>query len=162
MRKNRKSLPKRKLLLSETDGKRSFSTAFPWLRYTHDNQRRRGALDRILQEGVRLRALLHDLLDVSRLNHVDLNIQRVPHDVLALLREVVEKYQMTVQTHRFHPIVQDAPHLSKCIGWIDHLRIDQILENLLTKAVKYSSRGGEIEIGLRCGAGNDGTIWEAL
>lgn len=139
-----------------------FTELLQMMEHTLDDQRRRNALERILQEGVRLRALLHDLLDVSRLDHVHMDIQRVPHDVLALLQEVVEKYQVTVQTHCFHLIVQDAPHLSECVGWIDHLRIAQVLENLLTNAVKYSPRDSEIEIGLHCGAETDGTIREAL
>lgn len=128
----------------------------------HRDQRRRDALERILQEGVRLRTLLHDLLDVSRLDYARLNIQLAPHDLFALVRELVEKYRMTERTHRFRLTLQDVSHLSELMGWIDRLRIAQVLENVLMNAVKYSPKGEEIEVGLCCLTGADGATLGVL
>ncbi|HLG63707.1 MAG TPA: ATP-binding protein [Ktedonosporobacter sp.] len=113
------------------------------------NQRRLDALERIQQEGVRLRVLLHELLDVSRLDHARLDIQQAPHDLLDLVQELVEKYRATVRTHHFRLTIQDASHLLQFIAWIDRLRIEQTLENLLSNAAKYSPAGRVIEMGLR-------------
>jgi len=128
----------------------------------HGDKRRRDALECMLQEGARLRALLHDLLDVSRLDYAHLNIQRAPHDLLALVRTLVEKYQMTERTHRFRLAIQDVSHLPELVGWIDRLRITQVLENVLMNAVKYSPRDSEIEVGLRRLTEVDGAVREAL
>src|SRR5581483_2824233 len=120
--------------------------------------RRRDALERIQQEGARLRGLLHELLDVSRLDHARLDIQQAPHDLPTLLQELVEKYRITTRTHHFRLTVQDTSHPPQLIGWIDCLRIEQALENLLSNAAKYSPTGKEIEVGLRRLVG-EALIW---
>src|SRR5579885_1680117 len=122
------------------------------------DRRRRDALERIQQEGARLRALLHELLDVSRLGHARLEIHQAPHDLLALLRELAEKYRVMVRTHHFRLTIQETPRLDQFIGWIDRLRIEQVLENLLSNATKYSPAGREIEMGVRCSA-KEALIW---
>ena len=97
----------------------------------------------IVRSADRLATLINDLLDVSRLRAGQLRIARAPVDLLALLREAVDRAgEHHGETHR---ITLDAPpRLGPVPG--DAVRLDQVLTNLLDNAAKYSPRGGVIAV----------------
>jgi signal transduction histidine kinase len=90
----------------------------------------------------RLTALVEDLLDVSRISagRLSLNFEEV--DLSTLVSEVAERYR---------PQLQEAGcelkmHLAHSIqGKLDHLRMEQVLINLLTNAAKYAP-GTPVEV----------------
>ncbi len=103
------------------------------------------ALTEIEQATTRLDKLTEDLLDVTRLQAGRLILSRKPTDVVALIRHQVMQAQITTKQHTFS---FETP-LSSLMVEIDHVRIEQVLSNLLGNAVKYSPQGGPIEIVLR-------------
>ena len=92
----------------------------------------------------RLVRLTNDLLDTSRLQAGQLVLQRVSTDLLGLCRRVVDRWQKTTIRHQlaFHT---DSLQLEAII---DPQRIEQVLSNLLTNAIKYSPQGGPIHVTL--------------
>ncbi len=93
----------------------------------------------------RLTVLTEDLLDVSRLktDHLRLRLQAV--DLAAFAREVAERYRDQL-TER-HWLTVDA--VEACPLQVDVDRLEQVLANLITNAVKYSPDGGAITIAVR-------------
>jgi len=91
------------------------------------------------QGSERLSRLVNQLLDISRLEGGKLRLERSQIDVVALVRDVVERTQSQAPSADIG--VQGAESLWL---WADPLRIEQVLVNLLDNAVKYSPRGGEI------------------
>lgn len=91
----------------------------------------------------RLTRLVDDLLDVSRLalGRVQLHRQRVRLD--ALVREMVARLQAVTPNHRLA-----LGLLTESFVDADQDRIEQVLLNLLTNAVKFSPGGGDIDIAI--------------
>jgi signal transduction histidine kinase len=89
-----------------------------------------------------LAKLTEDLLDVTRVQAGQFQLQRSLTDLVALTRQVVEKIRTT--TDRHHLSVQTS--LAHLWASVDAFRLEQVLSNLLTNAIKYSPQGGPIEV----------------
>lgn len=90
----------------------------------------------------RLSTLTEDLLDVSRLQAGQLVLQRASTNLVSLVQRLVERFQKTTTRHQFafqpeHPILEAT---------IDLQRMEQVLSNLLTNAIKYSPQSGSIVV----------------
>ena len=113
------------------------------------NPRYQYAVTNIVKECEHLTQLIDDLLDVSRLEHVRLDVQRSYQDLLGPLKQLVTKYSHTTRTHHLRLTLEDLEPIDRLMGWFDLPRIEQILTNLMTNAIKYSPVGTEIEVGVR-------------
>jgi signal transduction histidine kinase len=90
----------------------------------------------------RMRRLVDDLLDVSRIDRRGgVSVEPGEIDLGVMVREAVARAQ---REHRDRPIRLEAPETLTIQA--DHDRIDQVLTNLLENAVKYSPDGGPIEV----------------
>lgn len=87
--------------------------------------------------------LINDMLDTRRIQHGRLEMQFRPFDLANLVRETAQALQAT--TNR-HTISVEAPPELRVTG--DAHRLEQVLNNLLTNAIKYSPKGGPIELKL--------------
>jgi K+-sensing histidine kinase KdpD len=83
----------------------------------------------------RLGHLVTQLLDVSRVQAGRLMLDRRPTDVAELTRSVVSHLDEQDDTPRI--IVRGPPHAT---AMVDPLRIEQVLTNLLSNALKYGPR----------------------
>jgi signal transduction histidine kinase len=83
---------------------------------------------------VRLNKLVLALLDVSRLEMGQLTIECEPLDVCGLARSVVREIAPTADDRRIELVCPDQPMLVNG----DALRLEQVLQNLLQNALKYS------------------------
>lgn len=88
--------------------------------------------------------LTTDLLDVTRMQAGEFELEWRLTDLVALTQRVVKKFQATTDQHhlRFHTALQELQ------ATVDGIRIEQVLSNLLSNAIKYSPEGGPIEITL--------------
>jgi PAS domain S-box-containing protein len=102
-------------------------------------------LNSISRAADRLGALIDDLLDVSRLQTGSLKIHRRRLDLRLLVEEVVDRYVATAPSHEFH---LELPERSAEVD-ADPLRLEQVLDNVLSNAVKYSPEGGVIDVSLQ-------------
>lgn len=108
--------------------------------------RDRRALDTIYNQCLRLNRLVGTLLDLTRLQEGRLVIQPTELDLRALVEQAVREVEPTLEKHT---IIVDAPPAPLIIQ-ADELRMEQVLQNLIQNAIKYSPHGGIITI--RCGA----------
>jgi signal transduction histidine kinase len=102
------------------------------------------ALVGIDQATGRMVELVDDLLDISRLQAGRFTLHPFPIDLVALTQRVITRLQLTTRRHRivFH---NGAEHL---VANLDPARMEQVLTNLLTNAIKYSPDGGTITLQL--------------
>ncbi len=108
-----------------------------------DGDQARLALQTIDQQSVKLNMLIGRLLDISRIEADKLVLERQSTDLSSLVRGLVAGIQNTTPQH---PINVSAP--DQLFAFIDGLRIEQILTNLLDNAIRYSPDGGSIEVAL--------------
>jgi signal transduction histidine kinase len=92
----------------------------------------------------RLDRLTKDLLDVARLQAGRLELRPEPTDLVALCRRVIAQFQQSTGHHR----LTFSTSLSPLLAHLDGGRIEQVLSNLLTNAIKYSPAGGPVEVTL--------------
>ena len=93
----------------------------------------------------RLTELTEDLLDVSRLQAGQLLLQRTPTNLVSLLHRVAQRLQKTTTRHHLEVKTELAP----LEVLLDPRRMEQVLSNLLTNAIKYSPQGGSVEVELK-------------
>jgi signal transduction histidine kinase len=108
----------------------------------------RSGLQHIEKQTGKLAALIGQLLDISRIDAGRLSIEQEVVNITSVVEGVVSIAQ--AQTDR-HALVVDAPE--SLPAYIDPLRIEQALVNLVTNAIKFSPDGGRIEITVRLDAG---------
>jgi PAS domain S-box-containing protein len=97
----------------------------------------------IEEEADRLNALIDNLLDASRIQAGVFKLERSEVDLPRLAKKVVEGFRWQTVRHEFElDFPDDYP-----LALADEARIRQVLDNLVSNAIKYSPQGGLIRIG---------------
>jgi len=108
-----------------------------------DTERLASALERIDEAQRKMNALINELMDFGRLQAgLPLTLQRRPTDIVALVREVAEEQQHATDRHNIR-VETTLPELK---GRWDAERVERVIANLVSNAIKYSPRGGEVVI----------------
>jgi PAS domain S-box-containing protein len=99
----------------------------------------------------RLDRMVQDLVDFTRLEARQLTLQRQSIDLGELVKEATERIALEAPERPIQLQAHDAP------VWVDvdPDRIAQVMDNLLTNAIKYGEPGTPIRIDLNLDAGAD-------
>ena len=103
---------------------------------------RQGAQALIERQVRRMTRLVDDLLDVSRISHGRLRLQRERIDLRVVLSNAIETLQSDIKERNHHLAVElpDAPVWLLADPW----RLEQVFVNLLANASKCTDPGGEL------------------
>lgn len=99
--------------------------------------------ERVSRMVQRLLRLIEDLSDLSSIDLGTLRLEQAKLDLVALVRDTTERVQATISSHRFEI---EAPDVLEVNG--DLNRLEQVVTNLLTNAVKYSPDATRVRIEL--------------
>ncbi|GMU07097.1 hybrid sensor histidine kinase/response regulator [Corallococcus caeni] len=91
----------------------------------------------------RMAKLVEDLLDISRLQAGRLSLELEPFDLSQLVLETRDRMAVLSQTHELKVEVPE-----RLEGTWDRGRLDQVLTNLLSNAIRYSPEGGQVLVRL--------------
>src|SRR5881296_3574021 len=98
-------------------------------------------LEVVYRQTGKLARLIDELLDVSRIQTGRIEFHYADVDIGELANEVATRMQLTTTAHEIAVTRDSTPTI---VADRDHL--EQVLNNLVTNAIKYSPRGGPIVI----------------
>jgi signal transduction histidine kinase len=110
-------------------------------------ERQAWLLQQVANAADRLVELTDDLLDVSRIQLDQLPFRPESFDITGFVRELVTRYREQLDDR--HRLTVSFPPVA-CIVAADAARLEQVVNNLLDNAVKYSPDGGAVEVTVRC------------
>ncbi|WP_224247662.1 HAMP domain-containing sensor histidine kinase [Hyalangium gracile] len=96
----------------------------------------------VRRQVARLDRMVGDLLDATRIEAGQLELQLEERDARELARGVVELYQSTGAGHELNLSLPESAVLLRCDG----ARIEQVLNNLVSNALKYSPAGTQVSV----------------
>jgi two-component system, OmpR family, sensor kinase len=103
------------------------------------------ALEEALQETARMSDLVDSLLTLARADEGRFDIYPQPVELEPLVREV---YETAVILGEAAGLSLSMPTLENAIVMGDRTRLRQLLLNLVTNAIKYTPRGGRVELAI--------------
>lgn len=107
------------------------------------------ALTNITEQSQHLTHLIEEMLDISRIEQTQFTLHCTDCDLLAILNRVVDN-QSRVTRHRHFRFLLEGMQPSEALpAYLDEHRMEQVFNNLIDNAIKYSSTDSTIEIGLR-------------
>ena len=114
-----------------------------------DSPRSQRALNQIVEQSQHLTTLIETMLDLSRIEQAHFPMKRAPHDIRELVIHAVEGQMATTRRHHLSLVLEGHEETDLLIGNVDEERLVQVVNNLMSNAIKYSPAGGEVEVGLR-------------
>jgi len=108
------------------------------------------ALEEALQESARMADLVESLLTLARADEGRFDLHREPVEMEPLVREVAETANILGEYAGLHvslPALQPVTILG------DRVRLRQLFLNLVTNAIKYTAKGGKVELRLEASDG---------
>ncbi len=104
---------------------------------------RKKFLFHINKEAETLASMLRDILDVSRLESgLGYSLRRTRCDASGIVRRAVDSFRDSCKKHRIQVSMPDQlPQLL-----VDGGRIEQVLDNIIGNAIKYSPEGGNVRV----------------
>ncbi|WP_308636960.1 cell wall metabolism sensor histidine kinase WalK [Paenibacillus silvisoli] len=101
----------------------------------------------IRNETERMIRLVTDLLHLSRLDSNQATLRRQQTNVPDMLEEVADRFSFQLRKKAIRASVRVEDSITSM--WLDRDQIDQVLDNLVSNAIKYTLDGGRIEIAAR-------------
>ena len=109
----------------------------------NDNQSTLDAIKVIRGETAKILRLTEDLLDASKMTAGRFTIVRENLDLVDLVSQIARKHSATSNHKIDLHIAENVPSIEG-----DPVRLSQVVENLVSNAVKYSPEGSTVTIGL--------------
>lgn len=115
------------------------------LAHVDDSERVNSCLEKILVSSEHLLDLINDILDVSRIESGKIVLSEQPVDLRRLLGDLRNVFLGQAQ-ERGIELVVDVAGLEHPDVLGDQLRMNQILVNTVGNALKYTDRGGRVDV----------------
>ncbi|MBW4469903.1 MAG: response regulator [Stenomitos rutilans HA7619-LM2] len=111
-----------------------------------DEARTQYALETIERNAKLQAQLIEDLLDVSRILQGKLSLNKGSISLAVTIRAALETVRLAAEAKNIQIHTMLEPEVGQVLG--DSSRLQQVMWNLLTNAVKFTSHGGDIEVRL--------------
>jgi len=99
----------------------------------------------------KLNVISDDLKDLQRIQHDKIQLTLEPVNLVASVHQTVSDIELIQPPHQPHPpiVVQTQPGGEPLVVLGDALRLEQIMQNLLTNALKYAPDSKRIDVRMR-------------
>jgi signal transduction histidine kinase len=99
-------------------------------------------LGQIVQTSDRMLELVKNLLDVNRLESGGIQMSIVSFDILPVIHSMQAQYEQQAKSKNIHIFVHNTATVSTVLA--DEQAVIQVLDNLISNAVKYSPHGKQV------------------
>jgi len=89
----------------------------------------------------RMIRMVNDLLQLSRMDQKDYSLQRERVEFAQFMNAIIDRFEINLPERI--TFTRDIPNESFTV-WIDTDKMTQVLDNIISNAIKYSPEGGEI------------------
>ncbi|MDO8265296.1 MAG: HAMP domain-containing sensor histidine kinase [Candidatus Parcubacteria bacterium] len=111
------------------------------------NKKQKEYLDDALENVGRMRKIINSLLDVAKIEENKYEMKKQPFKLEDIIESVVNDFSYWVKAYNCKIIFEKPDNTPEAFG--DNLKIRQVIENLISNALKYKTSGeGKIEIGI--------------
>lgn len=106
----------------------------------HDETQKHMMLEKIQEEVNSMSTLINDILMLSRIENMDIEVEMMPMKMKGLVDEVLESYQVELSKHdiTMHTDFTDLTYIG------NHQQIYTLLNNLIGNAIKYNIDHGHV------------------
>src|SRR5258706_9852061 len=111
---------------------------------TVDPEKARSLLETMDRQVGQMTRLVEDLLDISRITRGAIELRRETLEVGAEVRNAIESCHGQLESGGHEVVINGPPEPLYVVA--DRVRLQQILENLILNAAKYTNPGGRIEV----------------
>ncbi|HLR02324.1 MAG TPA: cell wall metabolism sensor histidine kinase WalK [Virgibacillus sp.] len=98
------------------------------------------------QETERMIRMVNDLLQLSRMDNEDYSWQKEQTNFTDYFHHIIDRFDMNVANSL--TLERNIPNAVLNV-WMDKDKITQVLDNIISNAIKYSPDGGTISLGLK-------------
>lgn len=110
-----------------------------------DKQQVADYLDKIMTSSQHLLSLINDVLDMSRIESGKVTIEESPMCISELLHDICTITQPEITARQLDFYI-DAKQIVNETFMGDHLRLQQVLLNILSNSIKFTAPGGKISL----------------
>lgn len=102
-----------------------------------------------IERNAKLQArLINDLLDISRITSGTLRLNKVPVDLASVIESVIDTMRLIAEAKAIKIETVLEPIVGYVLGDVD--RLQQIIGNLVSNAIKFTPEGGYIHVQVKC------------
>jgi len=98
----------------------------------------------IFQESDRLRRIINDLLDLSRIKSGKVEMEKVPNNLGSVIEMALANIQLTAEQKRI-VLEKNIPNHIRVFSF-DRDKMTQVMLNLLSNSIKYTLEGGKVSV----------------
>jgi len=109
-------------------------------------ERQHSFLKMVIRQVERLNELIDGLLDVSRIQNGRFVVEPTECDVALLLRETAQARLSVIAEEAGVSLHLDSPEVLN--AWVDPVRMEEVINNLIMNAIRFSPEGGIVWITL--------------
>jgi signal transduction histidine kinase/ligand-binding sensor domain-containing protein/AraC-like DNA-binding protein/ActR/RegA family two-component response regulator len=104
-------------------------------------------LKTIYSNSLRLQKLIDELIQFRKIESGKDNLLISMIDLIPFAQEIVESFQVHAAERDLH--IEYYPEPDSLLAYVDHRKIEKILINLISNAIKYSTHGGIVRVTIR-------------
>ena len=112
-----------------------------------NNPRYRGYISNIQDSGYNLLAKINDLLEIAHLDSGRLKLSEEEFDIMDVVRHVIQVHSHFAFTA--HITIREQLHKDPIVIRADRVKMQQVLSNVLSNALRYNREGGYVTISSR-------------
>ena len=106
------------------------------------------AIDAIQRNAKAQAQLIEDLLDVSRIVSGKVRLEFVPVNIKSVVEAAIDAVKLSAESKGVHLVREFDDACAAVLG--DSTRLQQIIWNLLTNAIKFTPAGGTVRVEVTC------------